>query len=189
MPYRKSPIQIDQIYHLYNRGVDKNNIFFQKSDWEHFYHKMQYYFKPKHVSVLAYCLMPNHFHLLIEVHSEQLISKVLQPFFASYVTSVNKYHQRVGPLFQGPFKSKEVDSDQSLIHLSRYIHRNPVEAGIITDINEWRYSSYPVYSGQKNDEFIKTDLILSIMGGVILYEKFVLDYSKNELDKNLTIDH
>lgn len=188
MPYRKSPIQIDYIYHLYNRGVDKNNIFFHKSDWEYFTLKMHHYFKPEHVSILAYCLMPNHYHLLVDVHTDQFITKVLHPFFASYVISVNKYQNRVGPLFQGPYKAKEVDSEQSLLHLSRYIHRNPVEAGLVSDPIDWSYSSYPIYSGKKDDALVNTELILSLMGGFTNYEKFVLEYSKYELDRNLTID-
>ena len=188
MPYRKSPIHLDHIYHIYNRGVDKNNIFFQKSDWINFYFKMQKYFKPEYVSVLAYCLMQNHFHLLIYAHSDQFVSKALQPFFVSYVTTINKYQKRVGPLFQGPFKSKEVDSDESLLHLSRYIHRNPVEAGIVLNPDEWRHSSFPVYKGLRRDGFVKTDMILDIMGGLVFYEKFVEDYSSMVLDKSLTFD-
>jgi len=188
MPYRKSPIQIDHIYHLYNRGVDKSKIFFRKSDWEYFILKMHHYFKPEYVSVLAYCLMPNHYHLLVDIHTEQFISKVIHPFFSSYVISVNKYQNRVGPLFQGPFKAKEIDSDESLLHLSRYIHLNPVEAGLVSHPNEWNYSSYLAYSGKKDEPFINSDLILSMMNGFTNYEKFVLEYSINELDRNLAID-
>ena len=187
MPYRKSPIQIDHIYHIYNRGVDKNNIFFGKSDWINFYLKMQRYFKPEYVSVLAYCLMHNHFHFLVYVHSDQFVSKALQPFFGSYVATINKYQKRVGPLFQGSYKSKEVDSEESLLHLSRYIHRNPVEAGIVMKPEDWSYSSYPVYKGLRRDAFVKTDMILAIIGGSDYYEEFVEEYSDKELDKSLTI--
>lgn len=175
MPFRKKPIVPDKIYHIYNRGVDKRPIFLNKNDWEFFYAKMRDYFKPEHASLLAFCLMPNHYHLIVLTHSKEFSLKVMQPFMLSFVKRINKKYQRAGTLFQGPFQSKVVESEGSLLQLSRYIHLNPVKAKLVDKPEDWEYSSYRDYIGYRKNNFIRTDIILSLMGNPELYQKFVLE--------------
>ena len=106
---------------------------------------MRRYFNPDVLSLLAYCLMPNHYHLLVYLKTENISKKVMQPFGTSYVKAVNKQQKRVGPLYQGPFKAKLVDNDTYLAHLTRYIHLNPVYANLVGHPADWPYYSYTEY--------------------------------------------
>ena len=175
MSYRKTPIVPDKIYHIYNRGVNKQAIFLNRNDWQFFYSKMRFYFNPEHVSLLAFCLMPNHYHLIVLINSKEFSLKVMQPFMLSFVKRINKKYERVGTLFQGPFQSKMIELDGSLLQLSKYIHMNPVKAKLVDKPENWEYSSYQDYIGYKKDNFIRTDIILSLIGGSELYQKFVLE--------------
>ena len=125
------------------------------------------------LDVLAYCLMPNHYHLLVYLRSEEVSRKVMQPFGTSYSKAINKQQGRVGPLFQGPFKAKLVDDDGYLAHLTRYIHLNPVEAGLVDRAADWPYSSYGEYAGMKKLSLSRPELIVEQFGSWEAYREFV----------------
>ena len=137
----------NNIYHIYNRGVNRQNIFFQKANWVHFIKLTKKYFTPELVDVIAYCLMPNHFHFLFNVKCDNFGKKYMMPFLVSYTKSINRQENRVGPLFQGAYQAKVVDSDESVLHLSRYIHLNPLQAGLVDQAEQWMFSSYQDYLG------------------------------------------
>ena len=104
-----------QYYHVYNRGVNRGVIFFNQENYAFFIRRMSHYFQPAIVQIIAYCLMPTHHHLLVRmITDDEFASKVMQPFGTSYVKAVNKQQDRVGPLFQGKYKVKLVDSDAYL---------------------------------------------------------------------------
>ncbi|MCL5994750.1 MAG: transposase, partial [Chloroflexi bacterium] len=145
MPRRSDEFRAGCYYHLYNRGVNKERIFFDNENFAFFLRQMRHYFNDA-VDVVAYCLMPNHYHLLAYLHTDDLVS-VMQPFVMSFAKAINKRYERVGPLFQGRFASKLIDCDDYLLHLSRYIHLNPVVSGLAGKAEEWEYSSYPEYIG------------------------------------------
>jgi REP element-mobilizing transposase RayT len=95
-----------------------------------FLHRLRRYLVPEHAQVLAYVLMSNHYHLLIQAVTDDL-SHAMQLFGISYTKAINKRFGRTGTLFQGTFKAKLVDRDEYLLHLSRYLHLNPVQAGLV----------------------------------------------------------
>ena len=195
----------DGHYHVYNRGVEKRVIFLDDQDYRVFLHLLKYYLSPlkqdaKHplseipnhtivrprplsnlneeVDLLAYCLMPNHFHFLIKQTTEEGMSKLLRRLATIYSMYFNKRHDRVGHLFQGIYKAALITEDPYLLHLSRYIHLNPVE---LTGLNlaTYPYSSYPYYLGIKRAEWIKPDFILDIFKSpnyspFLSYEEFVV---------------
>jgi REP element-mobilizing transposase RayT len=99
--------------------------------------------------VITYVLMPNHYHLLIQARTDSL-SHAMQLFGISYTKAINKRFQRTGVLLQGAFQAKLVDRDNYLLHLSRYIHLNPVRAGLVQHPEDWNYSSYRDYVGLRN---------------------------------------
>lgn len=103
MSSRTPPIDLGSIYHIYNRGVNKGLIFFNEKNYRYYIYKMAYYFQEK-ASILAYCLMPNHFHLLIKVIEPDFIKRGLQPFMIAYTRALNNEQDRVGPLFQGHYQ-------------------------------------------------------------------------------------
>ncbi len=158
---RKVTFLAGRYYHLYNRGVNRQAIFFNDGNWRYFIERLRHYFHPTLVDIVAYCLMPNHYHLLICLKDNNLSKRVMQPFTVSYSKAVNRQQGRTGPLFQGPFRAKVVDEDEYLVHLSRYIHLNPVLAGLVERPEEWVFSSYRDYVGKRAGTLAKPDDVLS----------------------------
>ena len=160
-------------YHIYNRGVNRQSIFFAKHNWGFFIQRLREYFTDETAIIIAYCLMPNHFHLLIRVLSEGFAMGVMQPFSTSYTKAINKEQNRVGSLFQGRYKGKHVDKEGYLLHLSRYIHRNPVEAKLVKHPADWQFSSYRDYVGLRAGSLPNADIVLSQFGSRAEYAAYV----------------
>jgi putative transposase len=139
---RKITFQPGHYYHLYNRGVNRQPIFFQAENWGFFIRRLRHYCHPDLIDVVSYCLMPTHYHLLVGLKTDQLSQRIMHPLSISYTKAINRQQSRVGPLFQGPFQARPVDKDSYLIHLSRYLHLNPVAAGLVARPQDWLYSSY-----------------------------------------------
>ena len=112
----------------------------------------------------------------------------MHPFTISYTKAVNKQRQRVGPLFQGPYQFRHIKSDRDLFHLSRYIHRNPIEAGFTKTPADWTYSSYLDYLDQRKDNLVNTDLILSLFENPQSFVQFVSEAGQDALPQDLLID-
>lgn len=158
--------QKDSYYHVYNRGTRKQNIFIQKRDYERFLERLKEYKDKFEISILAYCLMPNHFHILLKQETDTPITFFMLRLGTSYAKYFNIKYDQVGSLFQGRFKTKLIDSDEYLLHVSRYIHRNPISTpGVGLEFFPWSsYSSY--VKGEKND---------------LVDPSFILDYfAKND---------
>lgn len=162
-----------QCYHVYNRGVNRGRIFFTPENWGFFIRRVREYFKPEFVIILAYCLMPNHYHLLLRLRIDDLSNTVMQPFGTSYTKAINKQQNRVGPLFQGKFKAELVDEDAYLTYLTKYIHRNPVKAGLVNTPGDWAYSSYQEYIGARQGTLPSPKLILDRFPNRKAYQDFV----------------
>ncbi len=173
-------------YHLYNRGVNREPIFFNEENWEYFIKRLRRYCRPELIDIVAYCLMPNHYHILVYLNDDNLSTKIMQPFTVSYTKAVNRQQSRVGPIFQGAFKAKLIDKIEYLLHLSRYIHLNPVFAGLTDNPANWTFSSYKDYVGLRNGTLAKPQIVLSQFPSRQAYAKFVLAYS--ETDREL-IEH
>jgi hypothetical protein len=119
--------------------------------------------------------MPNHYHFLLRQDGIQTVSKFVQNIFNSYTKAFNKAYHRTGTLFEGLYKAIAVDTDVQLIHLCRYIHRNPLDAGLVSDLTDWPYSNYLEWVGKRSGtlfdkNFVKDRFIVSND-----YERFVLD--------------
>ena len=119
--------------------------------------------------------MPNHFHFLLKQLEDNGISWFMQHLINSYVHYLNIRHDRLGPLFQGRFKNVLVDSDNQLLHLSRYIHLNPLVSNLITDLNQYTWSSYPRYIFGDRDDLLEPEFILGNFKTGEDYKRFVLD--------------
>jgi len=183
---RKIQFCAGEYYHLYNRGVNRQPIFFCNENWGFFIKRLRDYCKPDFIDVVAYCLMPNHYHLMVHLKINELSAKIMQPFTVSYTKAVNVQQKRVGPLFQGPFKATHIDENEYLLHLSRYIHLNPVFAGLVDHPAKWVFSSYRDYVGLRQGTFPKPDIVLSQFTSCQAYVEFVEAYI--EEDKKL-IEH
>ena len=135
--------RIEQVgyYHIINRGVDKINIFRHPNDYEYFEELMCFHMKSYGVTLHNYCLMSNHYHLLIET-STQNLSKFMRQLNMNYAIYFNKKNKRVGHLWQGRFKSWFVTDEAYLYTLMCYIEQNPLKENIVKRIEEYPYSSY-----------------------------------------------
>jgi REP element-mobilizing transposase RayT len=145
-------------YHVYNRGNRKSEIFLDTKDYQRFLKRMNEYRKQFDISILCYCLMPNHFHFLLKSNTHIGISNFMLRLCTSYAKYFNIKYNLVGRLFQERFRAKIVDTDEYLLHLSRYIHLNPISedlkvltsqnlspAVIRSQLRSYAWSSYHDY--------------------------------------------
>ncbi len=137
-------------YHLMVRGVNKQRIFEEEEDYEKFLEYVKHYRKQEAFELYAYCLMSNHVHLLAK-EKEKTISQSMQSIQSRYAKWYNDKYERVGHLFQSRFRSECVETAGSLLRVVRYIHRNPVKAGMCNRVSEYKYSSFLSYINGKND--------------------------------------
>lgn len=158
MASREGPLEPDHIYHIYNRGVNKEDIFFSERNYQYFIARMYHYLVPRS-EIIAYCLMPNHFHLLVKVTSGDFTKSALQLFLMSYSKAINSERDRVGSLFQGRYKANLIIDDAYLLDCFKYIHLNPVKAHLVESPELWSYSSYSEYLNPKRKR-IDTSLIM-----------------------------
>lgn len=197
MPAKNSVKQfiMDGYYHAYNRGVEKRDIFIDTHDYAVFLSLLKRYLNPERgsdpvnnkphplsseINLLSFCLMPNHFHILLKQKTIDGITKLIRAVSTNYVMYFNKKYERVGTLFQGKYKAVLVDHDAYLLHLSRYIHLNPV---LGSDPKTYPYSSYGYYLKDKNASWVKPDEILAFFKtprrlgkkDYLSYESFVDD--------------
>ena len=131
-------------YHVFNRGVAKQAITFDERDCRTFMQLLGETVTKFQLRLFAYCLMKNHYHLFLQTLLPNL-ELALQRLQGEYVRYVNFRHERVGSLFQGRYKSRLVEADAYALTLIRYIHQNPVEAGIVSNPEDYPWSSYPCY--------------------------------------------
>jgi REP element-mobilizing transposase RayT len=181
MPYRKENFSSGAYYHLFNRGVNKELIFFERENYLFFLRQMRKYFTNELFIIIAYCLMPNHYHLLVYLKTDEL-GAVVQRFILSYSKAINKRFNRIGSLFQGPFKAVHVDNNEYLLHLSRYIHFNPVDAGLVRQSEAWEFSSYRDYIGYRKGTLTDPEIVLSQFASPQDYQKFVQDYQEENIE-------
>jgi len=194
MSYRQAVFANGQFYHVFNRGVEKRRTFIDKRDYSRFVDSLNYYrardqhirfsfrgrmdaeneLGPLFAEVVSYCLMPNHFHLLLKQVTDNGITTFLSKLSNSYTKYFNTRYKRVGPLFQGSFKAVRIESDEQLVHVCRYIHLNPLIDYLVKNIRDYAYSSYLEYLGVK-EGFCHKNYIMDGFSSPQAYEKFVLD--------------
>lgn len=175
-------------YHVYNRGAHKQKIFLNSENYRFCLQLFRKYSAQYHVSILAYCLMPNHYHLLLKQNELGSISKFIQVVFNSYSQSFNKVTGHSGTLFQGRCKGIEVDSDDYTILLCRYIHYNPVSARLVSIPNEWPHSDYQDWIKRSDGDQEKMALRERYFGSAEVYEKFVSEYTDDVIEAKYRID-
>ncbi|MCR4323169.1 MAG: transposase [Candidatus Azambacteria bacterium] len=207
----------DHIYHIYNRGVEKRDVFMDEKDYFRFVHDL-YEFndeapaanifyklpnfqsyevglrkigrkekKPRKclVNILVFCLMTNHFHMLLQQKQDNGIATFMQKLGTGYTNYFNKKYERVGPLFQGKFKAALVEQESHFIHLPYYIHANPLaiiktkehgkrdlSQNAAQFLESYRWSSYPDYIEKKNFPSVtQREFLLQFFNGTVQYKK------------------
>jgi putative transposase len=223
MALRKTALAQGGIYHIYNRGVDKRDIFMDDDDRFRLIHDL-YEFndskpvvnlginlksnklkevglpyierKPREllIEILAFCLMDNHFHLLVRQVKKNGVTEFMRKIGTGYTNYFNKKYERTGALFQGKFKSVHIEKDAHFMYMPIYIHLNPLDfkfkewrKGKMKDykkalefLDTYRWSSYMDYTGQKNfPSLIKKDFILKRLGFEEKFKKATIGWLKN----------
>lgn len=138
-------LEEEYFYHIFNRGNNKQNLFFEKENYGYFLQLLEKHILPI-ADIYSYCLLPNHFHLLIQIKKDASNpSQKFSNFFNSYTKSINKRYKRTGSLFQKPFKRIRVKDENYLMKLVTYIHFNPENHNIANDFEKYSFSSYNVF--------------------------------------------
>ena len=152
----------DAWYHVMNRGRRSEEIFTGKDDYTVFIDLLKELVEDYNVKIAAYCLMPNHYHLLVQTPDAN-ISRSMRHLNGVYTQRFNRIHHSDGQLFRGRYKSILVDADSYLLELLRYIHRNPLESGLVENLQKYSWSSHKGYlSGAKKWDWLHKDFILSL---------------------------
>jgi REP element-mobilizing transposase RayT len=189
-------------YHIYNRGVAKQNIFLDEKDFKTFLSYLKLYLVPKalqgstlkvapsrglknhseNIQLHAYCLMSNHYHLLIYQKDSDGINYFMRSLATKYAMYFNRRYKRVGPVFQGIYKAVEVESEEQFLYLSKYIHRNPLDI-LPTGINleGYKYTSYLNYLRLFQQQWVKTDDILNSFNREGSYKSFVEETDESDI--------
>lgn len=214
MSSRTVVLATNEIYHIYNRGVAGQPIFTKPKEYRRFKDLLLFYQRQKPirfsqlsaqarrelidkgdgqrlVSPICYCLMLNHFHLLLRQDSDRGITDFLRRITDSYSRYFNIINHRYGPLFQGNFKAVRIESNSQLLHATRYIHLNPVTSYLVEQIERYPWSSLHEYIKNQQDVCEKK-IILGQFNSPKSYEEFVLDYKDYERSlkviKHLTLE-
>jgi len=150
------------LYHVTGRGDDRRKIYFREGDYRKFLEYVAEAKKRYGILLHCYVLMSNHYHLLLETLRANL-SRAIHYINGSYTTWINRKDKRSGHLFQGRYKAILVDKDSYLLELSRYLHLNPVRAGIVKRPEDYPYSSYRAYKSDQRDSLVTRGLILGVV--------------------------
>lgn len=207
MPGREIPLVSGQIYHVFNRGVASQPIFNTKRDYKRFL-EIWLYYRNVHVPIryskfitlsteirsqilkglnekrifnvdcLCYCLMPNHFHFVLRQLKDGGISQFVSKATNSYSKYFNTKNERSGPLLQGKFKAVRIETDEQLLHVSRYIHLNPYTAFMIKSYQEiinYPFSSLREYLGLEQGHNVEAKEVLNNFKNIQQFKEFVFD--------------
>jgi REP element-mobilizing transposase RayT len=195
MPRRTIPFLPDQYYHFYNRGNNRQAVFFERENYLYFLKGLKKYVRG-HVDILVYCLMPTHYHIVVRVRQtseaptngmtsevskvpeSKAVSLAMQKFGISYTKAINKRFERVGALFQGQFQGKPVKNYEHLLNLCIYIHANPVKDGLVALPEEWEYSNYLEWMNLREGTLVNREFIQENFGTPKEYRQLVMNYIK-----------
>ncbi len=162
-------------YHLYNRGARRLSIFREPENYLFLLRRLKQFLPGLELSVIAYCLMPNHYHLLIRQNGEHPAGLLIQRLFNSYTKAYNKRYGHSGTLFERRYQAKPITDNAHLLHLCRYIHGNPVKDGFVAHPADWPYSNYQEWVGLRDGALVERAFIQAHFPAFETYPAFVLE--------------
>ncbi|MBN2146163.1 MAG: transposase [Anaerolineales bacterium] len=176
MPQKRPAFFPGGFYHIYNRGSHRASIFREPDNYHFALRRIKKYLIELNLTLIAYCLMPNHFHFLIRQNGDQPAGMLVQRAFNSYSKAYNKRYQHSGTLFEGNYRVKAVVQTTHLLQLCRYIHANPVKDGLVAKPADWPYSNYQEWVGTRAGTLIDREFVALHFPTPAEYAKFVLEY-------------
>lgn len=163
----------DAVYHVMNRGKGRQKVFLTKEDFSEFLKLLEQVHNRWKVKIYAYCILDNHYHLCLET-PEGNLSRVMRHVDGVYTQRFNGAHKTDGPLFRGRYKALVIDREKYLGSVVRYIHLNPVKAGVVKEPGEYEWSSHGVYvTKRKGIRWVDTQRLLESLGGLAGFDAFV----------------
>ncbi|MEM7373939.1 MAG: transposase [Bacteroidota bacterium] len=179
------PLVHSQVYHLYNYGINRMNIFYEARNYPYFLRLLRRHTSPI-ADLLAYCLLPNHFHLLVRIKEWQELPQEIQtgkiklhhPFshcFNAYSKSINNAYNRSGKLLNENVKRQLVDTEEYLKRALYYIHANPQKHGLVRDFREYQYSSYQLFESG-DGTWLDRESVISLLGSREAFLQYHADY-------------
>ncbi len=180
-----------QYYHVYNRGCNRERIFANDGNYEFLLYRVKSFLPRYALTIIAYCLMPNHYHFLLRLAQNNTLSPFIQRLFNSYTQAFNvgtrKFPQqgRRGTLFEGRAKNILVNSDEYILHLCRYIHLNPVKAELVAHPGAWPYSNYLEWVEQRGGSLVDHAFVREYFPTAADYETFVMSEIEPSLKHKL----
>lgn len=207
MSQRKTILTSGEYYHVFNRSVQKFPIFKGQRECDLFLESTGFYLQTKPptkfslyrrnrdkypillddkiITLVNYVLIPNHFHFTLFQNKDYGVQKFIQKVTNSFAHYFNIKYKNTGHLFEKNFEAAHIESNEQLIHLSRYIHLNPVTAYLVEKPEDYKYSSYRIYIKEEKSEIVDSSIIMKQFSSVESYKKFVMDQKdyQRKLDK------
>ena len=166
----------DTFHHIYNRGANKEKIFFDKNDYIYFLKKLREYKQELRINILCYCLMPNHFHIFAEQTSDQFpLSGFISSLTNSYTKSINKKYKRSGVLFEGRTKSKHCEDESYFRWIFKYILSNHVKDGLVEHVTDWDFSNARDLFGLRDDDLCENHKVFEYFDSKKQFIEFIED--------------
>lgn len=176
MPRRKIEFHRGGIYHIYNRGAGRQSIFYEDENYLYLLRILKDLLPKLELTLLAYCLMPNHYHWLVRQDGDTPAGKLAQYAFNRYVNSFNHRYKRSGTLFEDRFEAIHVDTDAYVRQLCLYIHANPIHQGMAISPDLWAYSNYLEWTGHRKGTLVDPDFVTNWFGSGTAYADEVKAY-------------
>jgi putative transposase len=176
MPAKRPDYEPGHYYHFYNRGAHRLSIFREADNYLFTLRNTKTYCRTLSLTPIAYCLLPNHSHYLVRQDGEPPARLLPQRIFNSYTKAFNKRYGHTGTLFAGSYRVVPVERESYLLHLCRYIHSNPVIHGIVDDLENWPYSNYLEWIGERDGTLVDRDFVRAYFAKCQYYQQFVKDY-------------
>jgi len=173
MPRRTTQFIRGHHYHLYNRGALRGLLFHEPENYQLFLHLLDTYATQCECTILSVCLMPNHFHVLIRQDGDTAAGKVIGLTCLVFGRKMNYRYRRFGTLLQGRYQSKLVHDESYLRHLCRYIHANPVVAGLAKTPDDWPYSNFSEWMGNRDTLPYCKEFVETYFPNTVDYREFV----------------
>ncbi len=174
------------IYHIYNHAIGDELLFRENDDYIWFLKKFKLKHEKYSSSIFAYCLMPNHFHFLLRQDSESPIFMIFNDVNNAYVPHYNHKYKRNGTLYQSPLQHVIVTNEQYLLYLCQYIHCNPVKAGLVNTPEDWEFSNYHEWIGERNEALFNDEILKQNYLNIVDYQNSIHSYEEKLEDKKFS---